>query len=186
MVGLSGLIMPIVLSAVAMFIVSSLIHMVLGWHKGEYAAVPGGEAVADAIRAQNVQPGEYLAPYAGDMKQMGTDDFKARLKRGPNFLLTVRDHNNSGMGKMLGLWFVYGLVVSVFVAYVTGRAHGQGTPYLQIFRTAGAVATLAYVGAHWQYWIWWGKSMRSTITNSADGILYGLVTAGIFGAMWPK
>lgn len=185
MVGISGLWMPIVLSAVAIFILSSLIHMVLGWHKGEFHQLPGGEAVADAIRAAGVTPGEYLAPYSGSMEAMKAPEFKARLERGPNFILTVRTPGNA-MGKMLGLWFVYGLVVSVFVAYVTGRTHHAGDSYLSVFRTAGAVTTLAFAAGHWQHWIWWGKSTRFTITNTLDGLIYGLFVAGIFGAMWPR
>ena len=37
----------------------------------------------------------------------------------------------------------------------------------------------------WQQWIWWGKSLRSTITNTLDAVLYALLTAGIFGWRWP-
>jgi hypothetical protein len=186
MVGLSGLWMPIVLSAVLVFVASSLIHMVLGWHKGEYAQPPGEQAIADAIRAAKVPPGEYIMPYAGDMKTMSTPEFKARLEQGPNVLMTVHPPGASGMGKMLALWFVYSLVVSVFAAYVAGRALGQGADYLHVFRFAGVTAFAGYGLAHWQYWVWWSKSTRSTITNTLDALIYALLTAGAFGWLWPR
>ena len=36
MVGLAALWLPILLSAVIVFVASSLIHMVSGWHKSDY------------------------------------------------------------------------------------------------------------------------------------------------------
>jgi hypothetical protein len=186
MVGLSGLWMPIVLSAVIAFVVSSLIHMVIGWHKGDYHAPPGEPAISDALRPFNLAPGEYILPYAGDMKTMGTPEFQSRLARGPNVIMTVRPNGPGSMGAMLGQWFVYQLAVSVFAAYVTGRSLGQGADYLQVFRIAGAVTFCCYAVGHWQYKIWWGKGTRSTITNTIDGLVYALVTAGTFGWLWPR
>jgi hypothetical protein len=185
MVGISGLWVPIVLSAVAVFVMSSLIHMVLGWHKGEYHELPGGEGVADAIRAAGVAPGEHIAPYAGSPAAMNTPEFKARLAKGPNFLLTVRDPSSQGMGGMMTRWFVYSLVVALFTAYVTGRSLNQSATYLQVFRLAGATTFIAYGMGVWQHWIWWGKSLRSALTTTLDALIYALLTAGIFGWRWP-
>ncbi len=186
MVGISGLWMPIVLSAVAVFIVSSLIHMVLGWHKGDWAAPPNQDALADAMRPFNLAPGDYIMPYVSDMKAMGTPEFKARMDKGPNVFMTVRPNGMTGMGKQLTLWFLYSLAISFFAAYVTGRTLGQGADYLQVFRVAGAVTFAAYGLSHWQYWIWWGKGMRSTLTATLDSLIYALVTAGMFGWLWPR
>ena len=138
MVGISGLYIPIVLSAVAVFVMSSLIHMVLGWHKGEYREVPGGESVADAIRAAGVTPGEYLAPYAPSPDAMSMPEFTARMARGPNYLLTVRDPASQDMGGMMAKWFLYSLVIALFTAYITGRSLDKSAHYLQVFRLAGA------------------------------------------------
>ena len=152
MVGLSGLWMPIVLSAVAVFIGSSIVHMVIKWHNTEYKPVPNQDAVGDALRGFNIAPGEYMLPFPADMKEMGTPEFKARLERGPNIMMNVRANEMSSMGKMLGWWFVYSLVVSVFTAYLTGRTLGPGTEYLRVFRVSGTVAFAGYALAHWQYW----------------------------------
>jgi hypothetical protein len=184
MVGLSGLWMPIVLSAVGVFIVSSLIHMVFKWHQGEYQAPPNQDALADAMRPFNLAPGEYIMPYAGDMKQMATPEFQARVKKGPNVMMVVRPNEMGNMGRMLALWFVYSLGVSVFSAYVTGRALPQGADYLQVFRFAGVTAFCAYALGIWQHWIWWGKSLRSAITTTIDGLIYACITGGVFGWLW--
>ncbi len=185
MVPIASLLVPIVLSAVAVFVASSLIHMVIGWHRGEYRQVPGGESVADAMRAAGIGPGEFIAPYADSPKAMESPEFKERLARGPNFFLTVRDPADLGMGKMLGQWFVYALVIEVFTAYVTGRSLPAGTPYLAVFRLAGTTTFLAFGMGMWQHYIWWGKSLRAAVTNTLDALIYALLTAGIFGWRWP-
>ena len=186
MVGLSGLWMPIVLSAVAVWVMSSVIHMVLGYHASDFTAPPKQDALADAMRPFNLQPGDYMMPKPASMKEMGTPEFLEKHKKGPVVIMTVLPSGSVGMGKQLGLWFVYTLVVSVFVAYLTGRTHGQATPYLVIFRTAGTIAFAAYSLALWQAWIWYGKSTRTTITATIDGLIFALLTAGMFGWLWPK
>jgi hypothetical protein len=90
------------------------------------------------------------------------------------------------MGRLFGLWFVYSLCVAVLAAYITGSTHAPGTPYLEVFRVSAAVTFCCYTVGHWQNWIWWGKSMRFTITNSLDGIIYALVTGATFAWLWPN
>ena len=51
---LSTLWMPIVLSAIFVFIVSSIIHMVLGYHASDYQQLPNEEQVMDAFRKKEV------------------------------------------------------------------------------------------------------------------------------------
>lgn len=186
MVGMSGLVMPIVLSAVGVFVVSSLIHMVFNWHKNEYQKLPNEDAVSAALRPFNLAPGEYALPAVNEAKEMGTPEFQARLKQGPNLFMTVRPNEVGNMGKMLGLWFVYALGVAVVTAYVTGRALPQGAEYLDVFRFAGTTTFIAYAAGIWQHWIWWGKGTRAAITTTVDGLLYALVTAGVFGWLWPR
>lgn len=186
MVGLSGLWMPIVLSAVLAWIASSIVHMVLKWHNNEYKGVPQQDALADAMRPFNLQPGEYMMPWPSSMKEMGTPEFMEKRRKGPVALITVLPSGPPTMGKQLGLWFVLMLVVSAFTAYVAGRTLGPGAPYLRVFRIVGAVAFGSYAFGHWQNFIWWGKGLRSTITNSLDGLIYALVIAGTFGWLWPR
>ena len=186
MVGLSGLWMPIVVSAVFVFIMSSLIHMVLGWHKSEYPAPPNQDALGDALRPFNLPPGEYMLPRAGSMKEMGEPAFVEKLKKGPVMMLNVYPNGPLSMGKQLFLWFLYAVAISVFVAYVTGRTNGQGAAYLTIFRVSGAVAFAGYALGQWQNWIWYKHGTQATIMNTVDGLLYALLVGGTFGWLWPR
>ncbi|MDA1082413.1 MAG: hypothetical protein O2973_12200 [Gemmatimonadetes bacterium] len=186
MVGISGLWMPIVLSAVAVFIVSSLIHMVLGWHKSENPAPPNADALGDAMRPFNLAPGEYSMPRAASMKDMSSPEFVAKMTKGPVVMFTVFPNGPMNMGRSLGLWFVYSIAIGVFTAYVTGRTHMIGDDYLSVFRVAGAVSFAAYGIGVWQNWIWWGRSLRGALTGTLDGLIYALVTAGMFGWLWPR
>lgn len=185
MVGLSALWMPIVVSAVFVLIALSLIHGILGWHKGDMSAVPGEAKVMETLRGQNVQPGDYRFPHGTTVKEMTTPEFVEKMKQGPVGIMSIRPSGEINMGKLFGLWFVYSLFIAVLAAYITGRTHGPGAPYLAVFRVSGTVTFCCYVVAHWQNWIWWGKSTRFTVTNSLDGIIYALITAGTFGWLWP-
>jgi hypothetical protein len=185
MVGLSALWMPIVLSAVFVFIASMLIHMMLGWHKGDMTAVPGEAKVMETLRGLNVRPGDYRFPYSNSTKEMTGPEFGEKMKQGPVGIMTIRASGDINMGKLLGQWFVYSLFIAVLAAYITGRTRGLGAPYLEVFRVSGAVTFCCYVVAHWQNWIWWGKSTRFTVTNSLDGIIYALITGATFGWLWP-
>jgi hypothetical protein len=184
MVGLSGLWMPIVVSAVAVFIASSLIHMVLGWHRAEYKEPPNGPAVSDALRPFNIPPGEYYLPFAGGQKEMASPEFQERVRKGPNLSMIVRPNEMANMGVLLGQWFLYCLVVSFFAAYITGRALPQGAEYLRVFQISGAAAFSGYVLALYQAKIWFGKPTRYVVFATIDGLIYALLTAGVFGWLW--
>jgi hypothetical protein len=178
--------MPIVLSAVFSFVMSSIIHMALGYHAGDFQALPQQDAIGDALRPFNLQPGDYLIPKPASMKDMGSPEYQEKHRKGPVVVMTVLPSGKTGMGKQLGGWFLFQLVVGVFVAYVTGRTHAQGTHYLSIFRIAGCVAFASYALGQWPAWIWYGKSTRTTIINTVDSFIYALLTAGTFGWLWPR
>jgi hypothetical protein len=185
MVGLSALWMPIVVSAVFVLIALLIIHGMLGWHRADMTAVPSEAKVLETLRALNVQPGDYRFPYGTTTAEMTAPEFVAKMKQGPVGIMSVWPNGEINMGKMLGQWFVYSLFIAVLAAYITGRTRGPGAPYLEVFRVSGAVAFCCYVVAHWQNWIWWGKSTRFTVTHSLDGIIFALITGGTFGWLWP-
>jgi hypothetical protein len=185
MVGLSALWMPIVVSAVFVLIALLLIHGMLGWHKDDMTALPGEAKFMETLRGLNVQPGDYRFPYARSTDEMTTPEFAEKMKQGPVGIISIWPSGEINMGKLLGQWFVYSLFIAVLAAYITGRTRGLGAPYLEVFRASGAVTFCCYVVAHWQNWIWWGKSTRFTVTNSLDGIIYALITGATFGWLWP-
>lgn len=76
--------------------------------------------------------------------------------------------------------------MSVFAAYIAGRALEPGAHYLEVFRFAGATAFAGYALAQWQSTIWYRRSAVTSLKNTFDGLVYALVTAGVFGWLWPS
>ena len=184
MVTLLSLWLPILLSAVIVFVVSSIIHMALPWHKGDFRKLASEDSVLDALRPFALAPGDYVAPRPESMAEMGSPEFKAKLKRGPNVILTVQGPGNS-MGRNLVLWFFYLIVVSKLAAYVATLAFGPGADYLSVFRVTSTVAFAGYALALWQSFIWYSRSLGSVLRSSVDGLVYALLTGGVFGWLWP-
>ncbi len=184
MVPLISLWMPILLSAIVVFIASSIIHMVLGYHRADFARVPNEAAAMDAMRSLNLPPGDYMMPYAGTSAEMKDPAFLERQKKGPSVIMTVIPSGPPAMGTLLGQWFVYLLIVSIIAAYVTGRTVAPNAEYLVVFRVAGTVAFVGYALAQWPAVIWYRRSQMTTLRATVDGLINGLLTGGIFGWLW--
>ena len=186
MTGLVALAVPILLSAVIVFFASSIIHMLLPWHRNDYPKVPNEDAVADALRPFAIPPGDYMLPRCDTMAEMKSEAFTKKLSNGPVVIMTVLPNGRMSMGRNLSLWFVYCCAISVFAAYISGRALAPGENYLHVFRFAGATAFLGYAGALWQMSIWYRRAWSVTIKSTIDGLIYALLTAGTFGWLWPR
>ena len=184
MVSLSALWLPILLASVLVFLASSVIHMFSPWHKNDYAQLANEDAVMDAMRPLGIPPGDYLMPRPSSREEMSSPAFLEKVRRGPVVVMTVMTGQMS-MGRNLGLWFVYLLVVSFFSAYVTSRAVPAGAPYLEVFRFSGVSAFLGFSLALWQLSIWYQRGWRITLKATVDGFVYALLTAGVFGWLWP-
>ena len=185
MVPLSALWLPIVLSAVAVFVVSSIIHMVFKYHNKEYRKLPNEGTLMEAIHTEKVAPGFYSFPHAAGTKDMGSEEMQAKFKRGPVGTMNIVQNGAPAMGKLLGLWFAYSLLVGFFAAYLASRTLGPGTHYLAVFRIVGASTFMAYSFAHFSDAIWKQKPWTMSLKHVFDGLIYGLVTAGVFGWLWP-
>lgn len=186
MTGLQSLWLPILLSSVVVFIASSLIHMVLPWHKSDYPKLPNEDKVMDSLRPFAIPPGDYMVPRPSTRQDLRTPEFLEKMKKGPVMVLTILPSGSMSMGRNLALWFVYLFVVGVFSGYVTGRALPNGAPYLEVFRFAGATAFIAYSAALWQMSIWYRRAWSITVKATVDGLIYALLTAAIFGWLWPR
>ena len=184
MVSLTALWLPILLSAVAVFVASSIIHMVLPWHSKDFKKFPAEDAVLDAVRPFNLEPGEYVAPRPGNTKEMSSPEFQAKAKRGPRIMMTVL-RPQSGMTKNLVQWFVYSIVVAAIAAYVAGITLGPGAAYMTVFRVTSTVTFAAYALALWHHWIWYSAGFAATARSTIDGLVFGLLTGGVFGWLWP-
>ncbi len=185
MVSVLSLLIPIAVSAVFVFIASSVIHMVSAWHANDLQKCPDEDAVMNALRPLNLQVGNYLLPKPETRQAMQSPEFQAKFKAGPVAFITIRPSDFS-MGSTLVLWFIYSLVVSVFAGYVAGVAFGPGTEYLKVFRVAGTVAFCGYGLGLIPDSIWWGRGWGWTTRNLIDSLLYGLLTGGTFGWLWPR
>jgi hypothetical protein len=185
MTWLVALWLPILLSAVIVFVASSIIHMVLPWHKSDYPKLTNEEQVMNALRPLNIPPGDYVMPRPASSQAMRTPEFQEKMKRGPVVMMTVLPNGVTGMGKNLAQWFVFTVVVSVFAAYVTRSALPPGAAFRAVFKFASVTAFIGYSLALWPMSIWYRRAWLTTIKGSIDGLIYGLLTAGVFGWLWP-
>jgi len=186
MTEIQALWLPILLSAVIVFAVSSVIHMFTPWHKGDYPKIPNEDRVMDALRPLAIPPGDYMFPRPGSMEEMRSPGFAAKRAKGPVMIVTVMPSGPVAMGRELVLWFLYSVVVGTFVAYIAGRALAPGAEYLRVFQFVGTSAFLAYSFALWQLAIWYRRSLGTTFRSTVDGLIYALLTAGTFGWLWPR
>ena len=186
MIGIIELWLPILLSAVIVFVVSSIIHMATPWHQSDYPKVPDEDKVMDTLRPLGIPPGDYMIPRPASSKDMRSLEFTEKMKKGPVVIMTVLPSGPARMGKNLIQWFLYAVVVGIFAAYVAGRALPHGAEYLHVFRFAGVTAFVGYALALWQFSIWYHRSWLTTFKSTVDGLIYGLLTAGTFGWLWPR
>ena len=186
MIPLTALWLPVLLSAVIVFFASFIMHMVLAYHKSDYRKLPDEDRVTDALRSAGVTPGPaYFFPYSS-FEEMKSAPMIEKFKRGPVGLLTVLPSGPPAMGKNLLLWFLYCVVIGIFAAYLSSRLLAPGTAFWQVFRVVGTLAWLGYGAAHVQESIWSGRSWVVTLKHIFDSVIYALLTAAIFGWLWPK
>lgn len=186
MTGLVSLWLPILLSAVLVFVASSVIHMASPWHKSDYPKLSNEDAFRSAVGPLNLPEGDYMIPRPSTRDDLKSAEFLNKVQQGPNVVMTVMPNGPFSMGRNMGLWFVYIVVVEIFAAYVAGRALTPGTEYLQVFRFTGTVAFVGFTLALWQMSIWYRRAWSTTIKATVDGLIYGMLTAGAMGWLWPK
>ncbi|MBS0374459.1 MAG: hypothetical protein JSR73_07735 [Proteobacteria bacterium] len=184
MLSLSALWLPILAAAVTVFVLSSLIHMLIGWHRHDHRGLANEDEVRAALRAAALPPGEYLFPHCPDMKAAREPPFLEKLRTGPVGLLVIRPNGEFRMGKLLGLWFVYLLGVCVLTGYLTARL-GTGAAGVDVFRVASIAAFLAFGGGSVHAGIWWGKPWSNVLRDLGDAAIYGAGTGAAFCLLWP-
>jgi hypothetical protein len=186
MVTWSQLLLPIALSAVFIFIASSIIHMVLKWHNPDYKKLANEDEVRAAIRKGAPMPGQYILPHMLDGKDCATPEGLKKFSDGPVGVLYIRPNGQMKLGPFLMNWVLYTLVVGALVAYVAQFTLKSGANYMDVFRLVGTVAWLAYAWQGPSDSIWKGKPWISSFRGLVDGLVYALVTAGTFGWLWPR
>lgn len=185
MVSLTALWLPILVSAALVFVASSVIHMVLGYHAGDLRKLPDEDRIAAAFRDAQVNPGTYVIPYAQSREDWRSPEVQERMKQGPVGVIAIRPNGEPAMGAILAKWFVFCVVVAVFAAYLAGRAVPPGGEYLEVFRFAGTTAFIGHGLALWGDAVWFGRERGTLLKYTLDSLIYGLLTAGTFGWLWP-
>lgn len=187
MTGLTMLWLPILLSAVLVFLVSFVLHMLLPfWHQGDYPKLANEDRVMEALRPLSLPPGDYMVPRPSGPQEMNSTEFVAKRTKGPVLIMTVMPSGPVTMGKSLVSWFIFSIVVAVVAGYVAGRALPPGAQYLQVFRFVGTTAFVAFAAGLWQMSIWYSRAWGTTIRYTVDGLIYASLMAGVFGWLWPK
>ena len=185
MTELTALWIPIIVSAVFVFVASSIIHMGPFWHRGDFAKLPKQDEAMDALRPFAIPPGDYMFPRADSMADMGSPAFIEKRTKGPVGIVTVFPNGPWAMTAQLTQWFVFNLVVGLFSAYIAGQALAPGAPYLRVFQFAGATAFFCYAIALWELSIWFRRGWHLSLKGTLDGLIYACLTAGVFGWLWP-
>ncbi len=178
--------LPILLSAVLVFVASSIIHMASPWHKSDYPTMPNEGRVMDALRPFAIPPGDYMAPRPSSRDDLRSPAFAEKMKQGPVVMMTVFPNGPMSMSRNFILWFTYALAIGVFAAYVAGHAVPFGAGRRPVLRFAGVTAFLGYVVALWQLSIWYRRSWTTTMKSTVDGLIYAALTAVTFAWLWPR
>jgi hypothetical protein len=178
--------LPVLVSAVLVFVASSVIHMALPWHRNDYPAVPDEDRALEALRPLGLPPGDYMVPRAGSMETMRTPAFKDKLARGPVLMMTVLPNGPFEMRSMLAKWFVFAAIVAAFAGFLASVVLAPGTAYGTVFEVVAVAAFMAYSLALWPFWIWYRRALGTTVRSTIDGLVYALLTGGTFGWLWPR
>lgn len=185
MISLPALWLPILLSAVLVFVASSLIHMAFKWHNADYHSLPNEDEVREVIRKASPAPGMYVLPHCSDMKEMGSEAMQKKYSEGPIGMLFLKASGSPKIGPALVQWFIFSVGVSLFAAYIASRTLGLTPHYLQVFRIIGTLSFVAYSAGAFPAAIWMGQPWKAALKDMADGLIYALLTAGTFGWLWP-
>jgi hypothetical protein len=181
-----SLLLPIVLSALAVFVLSSIIHMAMPWHKNDYPGLPDEDGVIKVLRPFNIPPGDYMIPRPRSGADMKSPEFIEKHALGPVIIMTVVPNGPWNMGKIMGMWFAFCLIVSAIAGCMAGSILAPGANEHGIFHYAGLIAFLCYTVGAWPLSIWYHRKWTTTFKGAFDALIYGAVTGWIFTMMWPK
>jgi len=186
MLSLASLWMPIVLSAVLVFIASSLIHMVFQWHKREYGKLPNEDAVREVIRQAQLPAGQYVMPFCGSSKDMQQAETAQKFTEGPVATLIMRPSGMPRIGASLGQWFALTLAISLLAAALATTVLGQGADPRKVFHFFAVISFMSYASGSVINAIWMGKLWAAVAMDALDALIYALLTAAAFAWLWPQ
>ena len=178
---LAELWLPILLSAVALFVASFVSWMVLQLHRDDWRKIEREDEFLEAVRGAGLPTGNYMFPYCGTSAEMRSEEFQRKYDAGPRGVMTVLPPTN--MGVNLGLTFVYLLAVSFCLAYLATLALPRGAAFMPVFRFVSTAGLLAFLAAIVPHAIWFRVRI---VGHLIESIAYAAITGAIFAAMWPS
>ncbi len=176
--------LPILVSAVIVWILSAIVWMALPHHKRDFIALPDEDGFMEHLRQSGIKPGNYVFPDFRDPKAMKSEKIQKALEGGPVGHLSVWRTPLTMGDKMIATFVVY-LVVSTLIAYLTRVALPGAAPFAKVFQVAGTAGILAYSFSFIPNAVWFGSYKRTIVAHIVDGIFYGLITGVLFAWLWP-
>lgn len=177
---------PVLASAAAVFVASSIIHMVLPIHKRDYDPVPGEEEVLEVMRKHGLKPGSYMFPACNSMKALAEPEMAAKFEKGPVGFMSVKPSGMPTMGLALALWFLLCTGINACIAVVTYKTTGAAAPTFSLFQIFAVLAPMAYCAGAVMDSIWKAQPWSVALRYLFDGIVYGLTTAAVLAWLWPQ
>jgi hypothetical protein len=176
--------LPILLSAVAIWIISAIVWMALPHHKQDFIGLTDEDGFMDSIRRSGIKPGNYVFPDFRDREAMKSEKISKALEEGPVGHLSVWRTPLTMVSKLVGTFIVY-IVVSTLIAYLTRVALPGPAEFAKVFQIAGTAGILAYCFSSIPNALWFGSYKRTIVASFIDGIVYGHITGAIFAWRWP-
>src|SRR5204862_7080812 len=104
MVPLTALWLPILLSAIIIFVASSIVHMLLPYHRSDYQRLPDEDKLLVALRSAGLKRGLYIFPFCTH-KEMKSLVVIEKYKQGPAVMVSVLPGSTPGIPNVLGMSF---------------------------------------------------------------------------------
>ena len=177
---MTSLILPIVLSTVALFFASFLAWMVIPLHRKDWVKLEREDDLIATVRDLGASPGNYMFPGCETPADMKSEEYNKKWETGPCGTITV--FPKVSMGKNLVLTFLFFLSCNICLAYLATLGLDEGASFRQVFRFVSTAGLLTFLAAIVQHAIWFHNRIIGHIIES---IGYAIITGVIFGALWP-
>ena len=177
---MTSLLLPIALSAVALFFASFLSWMVMQLHRKDWVKLEKEDDFLKAVRKIGIPNGSYMFPGCETPEEMKNEEYKKKWGAGPCGIITIFSKVN--MGKNLGLTFLYFLVASFCLGYLAKLAIEPGEEFLAVFRFVATAGFMTFLAAIIQQAIWFHIRI---IGHVIESVAYAAISGAIFGVMWP-
>jgi hypothetical protein len=185
MTPITSLLLPILVAAVAVYVLSLIVQTAMPWHTRDFANVPDDDAVLGALRQLDVPPGDYLVPSPRLPDGRRNPEFVEKWAKGPSVLMTVIGPS-ANMGRYMAQWFGFTLLVAAIAGWITGTIVPPGGHDHAIVHYSAIITFLSYSLGAWPLSIWYHRKWSTALKYSFDAVLYGVATGLVFVWMWPK